>query len=154
MAILKKSTPKKSETRIVPDDQDGTLGYIEKDVEENAFADLEITGEEGELALDVFQTAEEIVVVAPIAGVKISDLSITITDEVLTVKGKRNLNFKIESGDYLAKECFWGNFSRCVILPEDVDLGAIRASFKNGILTVRIPKVERVRTRMVKIKEE
>ncbi|MEK7523785.1 MAG: Hsp20/alpha crystallin family protein [Patescibacteria group bacterium] len=158
MAILKKSTPRQSETKVVPDDKDGTLPYLapSMNMEEQPVGPATggLTNEEGQLALDVFQTADEIVVVAPIAGVKFSDLSITITDEVLTLKGRRNFHFNVQPSDYFTQECFWGHFSRSVILPESVDTSNVSASFKTGILTIRIPKIEKIRTRMIKIREE
>ncbi len=155
MAIFKKSTPRKSETKVIPDEKDGTLPYVETASSPELFEEESVEKkEEGQLAVDVFQTSEEIVVVAPVAGVKPSDLAINITDEVLTIKGARNFQFKAASNDYFTQECFWGSFSRSIILPESVDASNVSASFKNGILTVRIPKVERIRTRMVKIKEE
>lgn len=150
MAIIKKSTPGKSETKIIPDDKDGTIPYV-AEIKETLTESLPTESEQGQLALDVFQTAEEIVVVAPIAGVKTDDFSITITDEVLTIRGQRNLQFQVDPSDYFTQECFWGNFSRSIILPESVDTSRVTASFKNGILTIRIPKVEKIRTRMVKI---
>lgn len=153
MAILKKSTPRKAETKVVPDEKDGTLPYLETESLEAESRETESTEGEGQLALDIFQTADEIVIVAPIAGVKKEDLSISITDEVLTIKGQRAFSFKIATADYFTKECFWGNFSRSVILPEAVDTSKVKASFKNGVLTVRVPKVERIRTRMVRIEE-
>lgn len=156
MAILKRSTPRKSETKIVPDNKDGTAKYAKAVLaEEEVFlVDDSQKEQEGQLSLDVFQTADEIVVIAPVAGVKSSDLIISITDDVLTIKGTRDLRFNVEQSDYFTQECFWGNFSRSIILPESVDTGKVAASFKNGILTVRIPKVEKVHTRMIKIKEE
>ena len=158
MAILRKSTPRKSETKIVPDSKDGLLAYVEEGVNRDTgvLTDEAESFENatGQLALDVFQTADEIVVVAPIAGVKSSDLNITITDEVLTIKGSRSVQFKATAGDYFTQECFWGNFSRSIILPESVDTSRVSASFKNGVLTIRVPKVEKIRTRMIKIKEE
>lgn len=155
MGIIKKSTPHKSETKIIPDERDGTLPYLDN-AAVPAGDDDAAAGqcEEGQLSLDVFQTADSIIVVAPIAGVAMKDLSISITDEVLMIKGRRNLQFKVEQADYFTQECFWGNFSRSIILPESVDTANVSASFKNGVLTVRIPKVEKIRTRMVKIKEE
>lgn len=153
MGIIKKSTPHKSETKIIPDEKDGTLPYLDTAAAPED-DDAMVQHEEGQLSLDVFQTADNIIVVAPIAGVTMKDLSISITDEVLTIKGRRNLQFKVESADYFTQECFWGNFSRSIILPESVDTANVSASFKNAVLTVRIPKVEKIRTRMVKIKEE
>lgn len=152
MGILKKSTPKKTEERIIPDEKDGIKPFVAQQKE--SLTEEELSGEEGQLAVDVFQTADEIVVVAPVAGVVLEDLSITITDEVLSIKGRRNLQFNVQSGDYFTQECFWGDFSRSIILPESVDTGKVKASFKNGILTVRVPKVEKKRIRMVAIQEE
>lgn len=156
MATLKRgSGSQKSETKVVPDEKDGTRFYVDESPQEDATATGgSDTGEDGQLALDVFQTTDEIVVVAPIAGVSSSDIGISITDEVLTIRGNRNLKFKASPSDYFTQECFWGNFSRSIILPESVDTSKVVASFKNGILTVRIPKVERIRTRLIKIKEE
>lgn len=153
MAIIKKTTLKKSETRVIPDDKDGTLPFIQKVETEFAEASQD-NAAEGQLSLDVFQTAEEIVIVAPIAGVNIKDVIIDITDDVLSIKGRRSFEFAVEEEDYFTRECFWGNFSRSIILPEAVDVSRVVASFKNGVLTVRVPKVEKIRTRMVKIKEE
>ena len=170
MGIFRKSTPRKSESKIVPDEKDGTIPYIEESKHEDAlFAsqspeeEVESTelGEdnEGQLALDVFQTEDEIVVVAPVAGVKKENLSISINrtddrDEVLTIKGRRDFQFKAGTADYFTQECFWGSFSRSVILPDYVDTSAIKASFKNGIATIRIPKTENIKMRNITIKEE
>lgn len=158
MGVFKKSTPRKSETKVIPDEKDGTIPYVEQQsiaADRGLFEDdAGEKKEEGQLAVDVFQTADEIVVVAPVAGVKPSDLSINITDEVLTIKGARNFQFKAQGSDYFTQECFWGSFSRSIILPESVDVSNVNASFRNGILTVRIPKVEKIRTRMIKIQEE
>jgi HSP20 family protein len=94
------------------------------------------------------------VIVAPVAGVKSEDLAINITDEVLTIRGCRDFEFSADKNDYFTQECFWGSFSRSIILPESIDASRVKASFKNGILTLRIPKIEKVKTRMVRITEE
>lgn len=160
MGILKKATSRKSEIKVVPDEKDGTAPYVEQFNEEaEEFMESEAheeQGAQGQLALDVFQTADEIVVVAPIAGVKSNDVSITVTDDedkVLTIQGKRAFHFAVDSADYFTQECFWGNFSRSIILPESVDTTKVSASFQDCILTIRVPKVEKIRTRMVKIRE-
>lgn len=163
MALYKKATPGKSETRVVPDEQDGTIPFVKSqasggfggasDDAPGAEAGTETGSQPGQLSVDVFQTADEIVVVAPVAGVKPENLEITITDEILEIQGRRNFQFRVEDADYFTRECFWGPFSRTVILPDAVDTGRVTASFKNGILTVRIPKISRVKTRVVKIVE-
>jgi HSP20 family protein len=107
--------------------------------------------EEGQLSVDVFDTEEEIVVVAPVAGVKKDDVQVNITDEVMTIRGRRTMKFDVAIDKYFTKECFWGSFARSIILPDSVDSSKVKASFKEGILTVRIPKVERVRNRTVAI---
>ena len=110
--------------------------------------------EVGQLSLDIYHTDKEIVILAPIAGITESDITVSVTDDVLIIKGERKSVEEIAEENYYTKECFWGGFSRSVILPEAVDSSRVTASFKNGILTVRIPKVEKIRTRMIKIKEE
>lgn len=151
----------KHELKIVPDEKDGTVLYTEQtlDVAGDSGALASATEPEGQLALDVFQTPDEIVVVAPVAGVKKENLTLSINrtddhDEILQIRGRRDFHFAVEIGDYFTQECFWGNFSRSVILPESVDTTQVKASFRNGVLTVRIPKVERIKTRMIAIGEE
>ena len=104
---------------------------------------------EGQLALDIYQTPTEIVIVAPIAGVKLSDIDVSVTEDVLTIKGKRYLEFDIPEEDYFSQECFWGPFSREIILPADVDPNRAEALMKDGILTIRIPKILREKKRTI-----
>jgi HSP20 family protein len=79
---------------------------------------------------------------------------VSITDDVITIKGRRELPFENSSDESIyLQECFWGNFSRSLILPVAVDLNHVEARFKNNVLTVRIPKTERVRTRVIRIEE-
>jgi len=109
---------------------------------------------EGQLALDVYQTPKEIVIVAPIAGVKLNDINVTVTEDVLTIKGKRYLEFNIPEEDYLTQECFWGDFSRSIVLPSSVDTTNINASFKDAVLKISLPRTERTKTRLIRIKYE
>lgn len=108
--------------------------------------------DEGQLALDVYQTKNKIVILAPIAGVKLDDMSVTVADDVLTIKGKRNLETTVLEEDYLTQECFWGDFSRSIVLPASVDTGKISAKFKDGVLTIEIPKIEKVKQKVIRIK--
>lgn len=109
---------------------------------------------EGQLALDIYQTPRHIVIVAPIAGIKMDDVTVTITEDVLTIKGKRRLEFDIPEEDYFTQECFWGNFSRSIVLPTAVDSTKINAGFKDCILKITIPKTEATKTKVVRIKSE
>lgn len=109
---------------------------------------------EGQLALDIYQTPRNIVIVAPIAGVKLDDITVTVTEDVLTIKGKRRLEFDIPEEDYFTQECFWGNFSRSIVLPAAVDSAKINASFRDCVLKISIPKTEASKTKVVRIKTE
>jgi len=106
---------------------------------------------EGQLAVDAYQTNDEVIVKAPIAGVKPQDLEISITDEVLTVRGKRSQEVAVEQADYFCQECYWGAFSRTYVLPVPVDADRAQANLKDGILTITIPKQEKSKTRVLKI---
>lgn len=109
---------------------------------------------EGQLAIDVFQTDDEIVLKAPIAGVKPEDLEISITDEVINIKGERKEISEVARENYFAQECYWGAFSRSYILPIAVSSEKATASLKNGILTIKIPKEEKSKTKTIEIKTE
>jgi HSP20 family protein len=112
--------------------------------------------QEGQLSVDVYQTEEDIVIIAPVAGTAPEDVSISITDDVITIKGQRQIpsTDAIQTEDFYIQECFWGTFSRSIVLPAAVDTRHVDAVCLNNILTIRIPKLERVRTRVVKITEK
>ena len=109
---------------------------------------------EGQLALDIYQTPTHIVIVAPIAGVQMNDINVAVTEDVLTIKGKRYLEFDIPEEDYFTQECFWGDFSRSIVLPAAVDTTKITASFKDAVLKITIPRTENNKTKIVRIKQE
>jgi len=94
---------------------------------------------EGQLALDVVQTPDEVIVIAPMAGCRSENLELHLHNDVLTIRGERKPPF--EKGiEYFYKECYWGRFSRTIVLPVEVKVEMARAEFKNGILTVALPK--------------
>lgn len=96
---------------------------------------------EGQLVVDVYQAPTEFVVEATIAGVKPDDLNIDATNESITIRGERKKDVRISDGDYLYQECFWGRFSRSIILPEEIDPDKAESNIKNGVLTIRLPKI-------------
>jgi len=106
---------------------------------------------DGQLTVDVYQTEDEIVVQSTIAGVDQNDIDIAVTNDMVTIKGKRAMQEKIRSSDYYYQELFWGPFSRSIILPEDVDSDTAKASMKNGLLTIRLPKLAKTKTKKIKI---
>ncbi|MDI6603070.1 MAG: Hsp20/alpha crystallin family protein [Patescibacteria group bacterium] len=106
---------------------------------------------EGQLAIDVYQTETELVIQSAIAGVKPADLDISMERDIIAIKGSRQKPFE-ENGDYFTQECYWGSFSREVILPVEVDPNRAEATMKDGILTIRIPKLLREKQRKIKVR--
>ncbi len=107
---------------------------------------------EGQLTVDVYQDADNIIVQSTVAGVDPDDLEINITNESITIHGKRERKETIQEKDYFYQECFWGRFSRSIILPAEVDSERSVASLKNGVLTVKMPKLERRKAKKLKVK--
>ena len=103
---------------------------------------------EGQLAIDVYQTESDLVVQSAIAGVRPENLDIVLEKDILTIKGIREKPFD-EEGDYFSQECYWGPFSREIILPAEVDPNQATAKMKEGVLTIRIPKILREKKRKV-----
>lgn len=120
---------------------------------ETKAAKSETNGEpEGQLTIDVFQTPAEIVVESAIAGVKPEDIDINVTNDSIAIKGERMREKEVKDDDYFYQECYWGRFSRSVILPQEVDPENASVIFKNGILTVRLPKLNRKKAKKLKVK--
>ncbi|MBT9151586.1 MAG: Spore protein SP21 [candidate division WS2 bacterium] len=109
---------------------------------------------EGQLTVDVYQTPDEIIVESTIAGVDPDNIDVDVTSESVTVRGERKKEEKIDETDYFYQECFWGKFSRSIILPQEVDPDKAHSSIKNGILTIHLPKIHRHKSRKVKVKTE
>lgn len=111
--------------------------------------------EMGQLSVDVYESKDQLLIVAPVAGVKLSDVNLSITDDVLTISGERKLDLQIPAEEFLIQECFWGAFSRSIVLPDNVDTSRISAGFKDGILKISLPKIPGPnQTRLIKIKTD
>ena len=108
--------------------------------------------EEAELTVDVYQTAAEIVVQTMVAGVKPEDLEITITRDMITIRGKREEIRTINEENYFSKELYWGSFSRTISLPQEVDPEEVEATEKHGLLTIKLPKIDKGKKKNVKVK--
>lgn len=107
---------------------------------------------EGQLTIDVYQTETEIVIKSTIAGVKPEDLDVSISNDMLTIKGDRKNEEVVEDNNYYYRECYWGSFSRSVVLPMDVLAEKIDAMLKNGILTIRLPKADVTKTKKIQVR--
>lgn len=107
---------------------------------------------EGQLTIDVYQTDADILIKSTIAGVKPEDIDVSITNDMVTIRGAREKDERVKAEDYYYQECYWGSFSRSVILPVDVVAEKAEAAIKNGILTIKLPKAERIRTKKIQVK--
>jgi len=107
---------------------------------------------EGQLTIDVYQTENDIVIKSTIAGVKPEDLDVSINNDMVTIRGERKNEEKIENENYYYQECYWGAFSRSVILPVEVIADKAEASMKNGILTIRLPKADTTKTKKIQVR--
>jgi HSP20 family protein len=108
--------------------------------------------EEGELTVDIYDKGDTIVIQSTVAGVKPEDLDVSITNDSVTIRGRRERHEEITEDRYYYKELFWGVFSRSVILPEEIDEDAAEASLKHGLLTLRLPKKRRGVVQKLKVK--
>jgi HSP20 family molecular chaperone IbpA len=106
---------------------------------------------EGQLTVDVYQTANDIVVESAIAGVDPQDIDVNVTTDSISIRGSRKREKTVKDEDYLYQECYWGKFGRSIILPQEVDPEEAEVKFKNGILTVVLPKANKKKTRKLKI---
>ena len=107
---------------------------------------------EGELAVDVYQTPDAIVVKALVAGVQPQSIDISLTREMLTISGIRQDEREVEEENYFQRELYWGSFSRTILLPEEVDVERAEASEKHGVLMIRLPKINKKRETKLKVR--
>lgn len=106
---------------------------------------------EGEIAVDVHETDTDVVVISPIAGMDPENIEISATDDTITISGERKAEHASEVKNTSIQEIYWGAFSRTVTLPADCDTAKANASFKHGILTIKIPKAA-AQKRTIKVK--
>lgn len=118
----------------------------------NLTPDEEYPEEDGELSVDVYQTPNEIIIESMLAGVKPEDLQISITRDMVTIKGRRDGNTQINEDDYFYKELYWGSFSRSILLPHEIEIEGVEAVEKHGLLIIRLPKIDKAKTSKVKVK--
>ncbi len=126
---------------------------IKEPSRESSFAEWETAeAAEGELAVDVYQTNDAIIIQAMVAGVPSEDLSLSVTREMVTIKGKREAPKGVASENYFYQELYWGSFSRTILLPAEIETEDVEATERRGLLTIKLPKIDKGRTQTVKIK--
>ena len=107
---------------------------------------------DAQLTVDVYQSDSDIVIRALVAGVRPDDLDVAITRDMVTISGKRVEQKEISEDDYVYRELYWGGFSRTIVLPAEVDVDAAEASEKHGLLTIKLPKLNKDRQTKLKVK--
>lgn len=107
---------------------------------------------EGQLTIDVYQTENDIVIKSTIAGVKPEDLDVSINNDMVTIRGERKNEEEVTAENYYYQECYWGSFSRSVVMPTDIIPEKAEASLKNGILTIRLPKAATNKVKKIQVR--
>lgn len=107
---------------------------------------------DGELAVDMYQTPTHIILKAMIAGVRPEDLDVSITRDMVTIRGKREQHTEGTAGDFFFQELYWGSFSRTIVLPQEVEIEEAEASEKHGLLLIKLPKLDKGRHAKLKVK--
>lgn len=118
-------------------------------IEEEPAQDFE---DEGELAVDVYETSDYIIVQAMVAGVRPDHLDVSITREMCTISGRREAPADAAQEDYLHQELYWGSFSRSIVLPTEVEVEESEAKEDHGLLTVKMPKINKDQKTKLEVK--
>jgi len=127
--------------------------YAEEDEwEEEELETRTAEPQDGELPVDMYQTDDEIIIRAIVAGVDPSDLEISITRDMVTVRGTREEYQEARDDGYFHRELFWGSFSRTLLLPEEVAIDESDAKEKHGMLEIRLPKLDKHRSTQLRVK--
>jgi HSP20 family protein len=108
--------------------------------------------QDGELPVDMYQTDDAIVIRALVAGVSPNDLEISITRDMVTLRGVREEFQEVHDDGYFHRELFWGSFSRTLVLPEEVAIDEAEAQEKHGMLEIKLPKLDKHRTTQLRVK--
>jgi len=144
-------------TNLGEDDEEVAADNYEEDESEwhgQAGPDDADDMEEGKLPVDMYHTGDAIVIRALVAGVLPADLDIAITRDMVTIKGVREEAQEAADDDYYHRELFWGGFTRTLLLPEEVLIDEADAQEKNGLLEIRLPKVDKDRSTKLKVKTQ
>jgi HSP20 family protein len=132
------------------DEMEGEEGLTEEDwqAEEPDYDNQQ----DGELPVDMFQTDDAIVIRALVAGVSPDELEVSITRDMVTLRGVREEIQEVHDDGYYHRELFWGSFSRTLVLPEEVAIDEAEAQEKHGMLEIRLPKLDKHRSTQLKVR--
>jgi len=132
--------------------QRGSRNAPAEEEESGVEAWMEDEAVEGQLTVDVYQTPDEIVIRSIVAGVRPDDLDISISRDMVTIRGTREEHKEVSEDNYFHKELYWGSFSRTVLLPAEVEVEMAQANEKHGLLTIRLPKIDKEKQTKLKVK--
>jgi HSP20 family protein len=116
------------------------------------FSTYESDTAEGQLPVDVYQTENEIIVRAFVAGVRPDDINLSISRDTVVIDGMREERDQVTDGDYMKRELFWGSFSTTIHLPQEIDVDNSSANAKDGLLTLVLPRLDKSRQTKLKVK--
>ncbi|EKE15526.1 MAG: Small heat shock protein [uncultured bacterium] len=136
------------ETEIITGSNSFSNSFNKNIMEEETYS----SDAEGQLTIDVYQTENDIIIKSTIAGVKPEDLDVTINNDMVIIKGERKNEEKITADNYYYQECYWGGFSRSVVLPVEIISDKAEASLKNGILTIKLPKADTTKSKKIQVR--
>lgn len=139
--------------KISDDEVDAeTEGEEIKDNNEAKEKSLTDDDSDGQLAVDVYQTDNDIIIKTMVAGIRPEDLDISITRDMVTIKGSREDNASVDDENYFHRELFWGSFSRTILLPQEIEIEEAEAVERHGLLTIRLPKINKDRQTKLRVK--
>lgn len=115
-------------------------------------ADFPEPDEDAQLSIDMYQSPAEIIIQAMVAGVRPEDLDVSITQEMVTIKGRRSYQHQVTEDNFYYRELYWGTFARSILLPQEVDSEEAQATIKHGVLNIRLPKLDKARIQKLKVK--
>ena len=128
------------------------LWFDDIESQTNVKSEYKENEEEAELTIDAYETDKDIFIESLVAGVSIDNLSISVSFNEAIIKGKRLIPENISIGDCAIQEIYWGAFSRTIVLPSEIDIDEVQANIEHGLLKIKLPKINKLRTRIIKIK--
>lgn len=118
----------------------------------SVIAAIEEEQSDGQLPVDVYQTANELVIRTFVAGVRPDELNVSISRDMVVIEGQREERDSVSDADSFTRELFWGSFSRTILLPQEIDVDNSAASAKDGLLTIILPKLDKARQTKLRVK--
>jgi len=113
--------------------------------------DTTLLGGQWAPAIDIYDSKDNVVVKADLPGLNKDNIDVSIQDNVLTIKGEKKQEKEVKEEDYIRSERFYGSFHRSITLPSEIDSTKVRASFKDGVLELVLPKKEEAKPKQIKI---